>query len=89
VSFHITLLAPIMISEFVVVDGDVHAFVVLPYFTGSALDPGSFGCEVVVAADAAAGFVVFVVVVEIFWLLETYAFIFALGEVAAFCHVLD
>jgi hypothetical protein len=61
----------------------------LPYLAGSALDPGSFGCEVVVAADAAAGSVVFVVVVEIFWLLEMYAFVFALVEVVAFCHVLD
>jgi hypothetical protein len=79
-----------MISEFVVVDGDVHAFVVLPYLAGSALDPGSFGCEVVVVADAAAGFVVFVIIAEeIFWLLETHAFVFALVEVVAFCHVLD
>jgi hypothetical protein len=39
---------------------------VLPYFAGRTLDPRSLGCEAVVAADAAAGFVFFVILV-IFW----------------------
>jgi hypothetical protein len=60
--FLVALITPIMLSELVVKDRNVHAFVVLPHFAGCALNPGSFGCEVVVAADAAADFVIVVVV---------------------------
>jgi hypothetical protein len=63
VCFTVTLLTPIMLSEFVIKDRKVHAFVVLPYFAGCALNPGSCGCVVVVAADATADFVVAVIFV--------------------------
>jgi hypothetical protein len=61
--FLVALLTPIMLSELVVKGRNVHAFVVLPHFAGCALNPGSFGCEVVVAADATADFVVAVIFV--------------------------
>lgn len=49
-----------MLSKLVVKDRHVHAIVVLPYAAGRTLNPRPLGCEIVVAADAAAD-VVFVI----------------------------
>jgi hypothetical protein len=49
-----------VVFELVVKDRNIHALVVLPCVAVRTLDPRSFGCEIVVATDAAAN-VVFVI----------------------------